>query len=455
MISEHLAGGDCLNVGCVPSKALLSSAKVMRQAQRSSEWGVVLPPGKVQVDFPAVMRRLRRLRAQISPADGHKGTAGTGAHVYQGRGRFTGPDTIEVFDRVPHTTTTLKFRKAVIATGGRPMIPSIPGLPEAPYTTNETLFNLEQLPPRMLILGAGAVALEMAQAFATFGSRVTVVKRTGLLFASKHGDSEAGQLLQSQLEESRVQFVTGQVQKVITLRPRTADPRQFPLLRVIVRDDDNKKETQFECECLLIAAGRLPNVDNLGLEAAGIQFDTSKGILINDFAQTTGNPNVYAIGDCAAGVPRLTHVSGEMAKLAIQNSLFQDSWKVSSLLIPAVMYTEPEYATVGVSSVELANQQGISVDVYRAGLEHNDRAILEGSNLGFCKVFCKAGTDEIVGSTIVAERAGEMINEVSLAIKNNIGLFAVGRNIHAYPTTGEAVMGCGIQFINSHWKRIN
>ena len=156
-----------------------------------------------------------------------------------------------------------------------------------------------------------------------------------------------------------------------------------------------------------------------------------------------------------AGVPRLTHMSGEMAKLVVQNSLFADDWLLSSLVVPAVMYTEPEYATVGISSVEQAGRQGISVDTYRAGLEHNDRAILESSNRGFCKVFCRSGTDEILGAVIVAERAGEMINELTLAIKEKIGLRAIGRNIHAYPTTGEAVMGCGIQYINSHWKRLD
>lgn len=143
-----------------------------------------------------------------------------------------------------------------------------------------------------------------------------------------------------------------------------------------------------------------------------------------------------------------------MAKLVVQNALFGDNWKLSSLVVPAVMYTEPEYATAGVSSKEMAEKMGLRVDTYRAGLEHNDRAILESANVGFCKIHCKEGTDEIVGCTIVAERAGEMINEVTLAMKNNIGLRAIGRNIHSYPTTSEAVMGCGIQYINSHWERL-
>lgn len=456
MISAHLAGGDCLNVGCVPSKALLRAARAVREVQKCAQFGIVVADSNtVRVDFGKIMERMRKLRTKISPADGHEATVGTGAHVYQGRGVFTGPDTIQVGD------TTLKFKKAVIATGGRPSVPNVPGLAEAPYTTNEILFNLESLPPRMVILGAGVVALEMAQCFATFGSQVTVLMRSNTLFSSKLGDVEAAEILQKELEDCGVNFLNGSVKQVTTLRERNGDDTsQHPLINVIVgTNNDNSSDTtdvvELECECLLVATGRIANVENLGLEQAGVEYELGKGIIINDRAESISNPNVYAVGDCVAGVPRLTHVSGEMAKLVIQNTLFKDDWKVSSFVIPAVMYTEPEYATVGISSVEMAEKKGVKVDVYRAGLEHNDRAILESSNVGFCKIFCKQGTDEIVGSTIVAERAGEMLNEVTLAMKNNIGLRAIGRNIHPYPTTGEAVMGCGIQFINSNWKRLD
>uniref|UniRef100_A0A7S2VA51 Pyridine nucleotide-disulphide oxidoreductase dimerisation domain-containing protein n=1 Tax=Entomoneis paludosa TaxID=265537 RepID=A0A7S2VA51_9STRA len=209
-----------------------------------------------------------------------------------------------------------------------------------------------------------------------------------------------------------------------------------------------------ECECLLVATGRAPNVEKLNLEAAGIEYEVGKGVKVNDLAQTVGNPNVYAVGDAVADVPRLTHMSGEMAKLVVQNALFDDDWKLSSFVVPAVAYTEPEYATAGIYSEALAAKKGIEVDVYRAGLEHNDRAILESNNVGFCKIVCAKGTDEILGTTIVAERAGEMINEVTLAMKNKIGLKGIGRNIHSYPTSGEAVMGCGIGYINSHWKTL-
>ena len=306
----------------------------------------------------------------------------------------------------------------------------------------------------MIILGAGVVALEMAQSFASFGSKVTVIQRSSRLFQSKDSDPEAAKLLQAALERTGVTFLTGKCQQVSTLRERDDNnPSLLPLLSVKVNDDAGNS-IELECDCLLVAAGRMPNVENLGLEDAGIDYEVGNGVTVNDLAQTS-NPDVFAVGDCVAGVPRLTHMSGEMAKLVIQNTLFNDDWKLSSLVVPAVMYTEPEYAIVGISSEEMAKKKGLEVDVYRAGLEHNDRAILEGANEGFCEIFCRRGTDEIVGATIVAARAGEMINEVSLAIKNSIGLRAIGRNIHSYPTTGEAVMGCGIQYINSHWERLD
>lgn len=426
----------------------MRASKSIAEVKRCAEFGVVLPGnGKFEVDFAAIMRRLREKRTVIAPADGHPGTAGAGTHVFQGFGKFTGPQTIQVGEKI------LKFKKAVVATGGRPSVPNVPGLLDAPFTTNEILFNLEVLPPRMVVLGAGVIALEMAQCFANFGSHVTVLQRSSRLFESKQGDAEAAQIIQEELEKAGVHFVTCSTKQVTTLRPRTVlDPQQLPLMKVTVGTASG--DIDLECECLLVATGRVSNVENVGLEAAGVDFKVGQGVLVNDLAQTS-NPNVYAVGDAAAGVPRLTHMSGEMAKLVVQNAIFDDDWKLSSLVVPAVAYTEPEYATVGLSSAAMAEKEGIEVDTYRGGLEHNDRAILESSNVGFCKIFTKKGTDEIVGCTIVAERAGEMINEVTLAMKNKIGLYAIGRNIHSYPTTGEAVMGCGVQYINAHWERLD
>ena len=356
MISEHLAGGDCLNVGCVPSKALLHCARVARDARQALREGYLRTGGQLEVDFGAVMCRMRRLRAKIAPADGHEGSCAAGADVYQGRGRFVGPDAIEVNGK------RLTFRRAVIATGGRAAVPAVPGLAEAPYTTNATLFNLTALPPRVVVLGAGAVACEMAQALATFGAEVTVVGQSPWVLSRE--EPAARDAARAALEADGVTLLLAHsLVRVETLRrggggdaAAAADsaaacaPADFPLIRVLAAGPDGGGERPLECELLLVAAGREPNVSGLGLEAAGITVDEASGgaggVVIDDLGATS-NPNVYAVGDCAKGVPHFTHTSGEMAKLVVQNALFGDSWRVSSLLVPRCTYTDPEVAVPG------------------------------------------------------------------------------------------------------------
>lgn len=476
MISAELAGGDCLNAGCVPSKALLRCAKLVREARKvavqNNEYGVSIThqnnedhyPLEVSVDFPKIMERMRKLRAHIAPVDGHARGDSLGTQTFQGRGVFTSPSTIEVVEHGKQlgddSNPILHFRKAVIATGGRPFVPNnIPGLKEAPYTTNLSLFNLQQLPKRMVILGAGVVALEMAQAFASFGSEVTVLQRSRLL---SKGDEEAAEVIKQTLEDEGVKFLSGvNLNEVTTIKQATSSD-DLPLMSVSLSCSEHSEPISLECECLLLALGRTANVESMGLESAGVDFHPSKGILVNDFSQSVSNPDVYAVGDCISDVFRLTHMSGEMAKVVVQNALFRGQWRLSSLVVPAVMYTDPEYATVGKIHVDENNnvvsaiESNEEVDIYKAELQHNDRAILDSSDkTSFVKIFCKKGTGTIVGCTIVSTRAGEMINEVSLAMKHDISLEGVGRNIHSYPTLGEAVMGCGIQFINSRWETMN
>ncbi|KAL3789757.1 hypothetical protein HJC23_006750 [Cyclotella cryptica] len=472
----ELAGGDCLNAGCVPSKALLRCAKLVREARkaasRQNEFGVFFTKRgesevldlDVGVDFAKVMQRMRRLRSSIAPVDGHARGVSIGSQVFQGRGVFTSPYTIEVVEDGKKlgdaNNPVLRFRKAVIATGGRPTIPDVKGLVSAPYATNLNLFNLQSLPERMVVLGAGIVALEMAQAFAAFGSKVTVLQRSKLL----SGDVEAGKVIRETLEQDGVQFLDEVIVKEVeTLRSRGSDG-ELPLMRVGLTHKGNSQLTSLECECLLVAIGRTANVQNMGLESANISYHPTQGVLINDYAQSISHPNVYAVGDCVAHVPRLTHMSGEMAKVVVQNSLFGGEWRMSTLVVPAVMYTDPEYAVVRkvvtidtngnvVPSPKLSAEE---VDVYRAELRSNDRAILDSSDTnGYVKISCIKGTGTIVSCTIVSSRAGEMINEVSLAIKNGIDIMGLGRNVHAYPTLGEGVMSCGLQFIGARWKKMN
>jgi len=477
MISGELAGGDCLNAGCVPSKALLRCAKMIREARKAatpnnefgisfrSKSGVEPMEVDVQVDFPKIMERMRKLRSHIAPIDGHDRGSSLGTQTFQGKGVFTSPSTIEVVEHGKSvgdpSNPTLHFRKAVVATGGRPYVPdTIKGLKDAPYTTNLNLFNLQSLPKRMVVLGAGIVALEMAQAFATFGTEVTVLQRSRLL---SKGDDEAAHVLEAALEKEGVKFLSGvTVDEVETLRrPSSNTDAELPLMSVSLTCNEHSSKVSLECECLLLALGRIANVESMGLEDGDVDFHPTKGVLVNDYAQSISNPNVYAVGDCVANVPRLTHMSGEMAKVVVQNSLFDGQWKLSTFVVPAVMYTEPEYAVV--SKVISLDENGLVVptpaedpaelDVYKAELQHNDRAILDSSDAdGFVKIFCKKNTGTIVGCTIVSTRAGEIVNEVALAIKHGIDLEGLGRNIHSYPTLGEAVMGCGLQYINSKWK---
>ncbi len=434
LISEHLAGGDCLNVGCVPSKALIRSAKAVREVRRAADFGITLPKGDIEVDFGAVMERMRKLRATIAPVDSHEATVEAGAQVFQGRGKFTSPNTILVNGK------ELKFKKAIIATGGRAWVPNIKGLKDAPYTTNAELFNLTELPKRMVIIGSGVVALEMAQSFQAFGSKVTVLNRSSKLFP--RADKDVGPVIDKALVEDGIKIIYNcQFDEVKT---NQSDGRKV----MIVSGSSGDEQFELHADVLLVAAGRTPNTSNLGLEEAGINYDKG-GVIVDDLLRST-NPNVYAVGDCVSGVPRLTHMSGEMAKVAIQNAIFDDKWKLSSLVVPATMYTEPEYASVGRSDSDADD-----VDVYMASIEHNDRSILEGEETaGFVKVLCAKGSDKIIGATLVSSRAGEMISEIVLAMTQNIGLSAIGRAIHSYPTLGESVMGLGLQYIRTKWELI-
>ena len=267
---------------------------------------------KVDVDFGRVMRRMRSLRAQIAPVDGHDRGDSVGVQTFQGRGVFTSPNTIEVVEHGrelgDEKNPTIHFRKAVIATGGRPTVPGdVSGLKDAPYTTNLNLFNLQQLPRRMVVLGAGIVALEMAQAFAAFGSEVTVLARSRPLSS---GDDEASKVIRATLEKDGVRFLTGaSVREVRTIR-RPSSETELPLMSLSLSCNERDAEVELDCECLLLATGRTANVEDMGLEEGGVDFHPTRGVLVNDFAQSRSNPNVYAVGDCVANVPRLTHGKG-------------------------------------------------------------------------------------------------------------------------------------------------
>ncbi|MFA6543050.1 MAG: mercuric reductase [Limisphaerales bacterium] len=420
LVEKHLLGGDCLNVGCVPSKALLRAARAAAEVRRAGEFGVRVS-GEISVDFPAVMERMRRLRADISPHDSAARFRELGIDVFIGSAKFIGPDTVRVGEH------SLRFAKAVIATGARAAAPPIPGLKDVPYLTNETLFSLTELPKRLGIIGAGPIGCEMAQAFARFGAEVFLVEAThGIL---PREDRDAAGIVQAALLRDGVKLLCcGKDLKL------AKDPNGVRL-----QVESHGQGYDVLVDQLLVAVGRAPNVEGLGLETVGVEFD-QKGVKVNDRLQTA-NPRIFACGDICSPY-QFTHAADFMARIVIQNALFKGRAKASSLIIPWATYTAPEIAHVGLYEAE-AKSKGIEVDTFTQDLSKVDRAILDGETEGFVRVHVRKGTDEILGATIVAAHAGDLIGEVSLAMKGGLGLKTIGAAIHPYPTQAEAVRKLG------------
>jgi len=417
LIERDLLGGDCLNVGCVPSKGVLRAARAVFDARTSGGFGV-RGAESAQADFPAVMERMRRLRAGLSGHDSARRFRDElGVDVYLGEGRFSGPRSIEVEGR------QLSFAKAALCTGARAAAPPIPGLAGAGYLTNETVFSLTKLPPRLAVIGSGPVGCELAQAFARFGSKVTLIERGSHILGRE--DRDASVILKESLLRDGVTIELG-----------------AGILRVEARGDEKllcleRQGSPFgvAVDAILVGIGRAPNVEGLGLEAAGILYDKS-GVKVNDRLQTS-NPHVYAAGDVCSAY-RFTHIADAQARILIANALFKGSQKNSALTVPWCTYTDPEVAHVGITTADAA-ARGVELVTLTVPLAEVDRAVLDGETEGFARVHLKKGTDRIMGATIVARHAGDMINELSLAIGSGLGLSAIGRTIHPYPTQGEAI----------------
>lgn len=420
LVEKHFLGGDCLNAGCVPSKALIRAARAAAAVRQAAEFGVVVPPG-TRADFSQIMERMRRLRADLSPHDSAQRFKDLGVDVFLGGGTFTGPETVEVEGQV------LRFSKAVIATGARASAPPIPGLNEVPFLTNETLFSLTELPPRLGIVGAGPIGCEMAQSFARFGAEVYLIEAGhGIL---PREDPDAAAIVESAMHRDGVRLLCcGKNLKL---------SQQDGGIRMQLESHDHGYD--LTVDQLLLATGRAPNVEGLGLEKAGVEFD-NKGVKVNDRLQTT-HPRIYACGDVCSPYP-FTHAADFMARIVIQNALFRGRAKASALVVPWCTYTSPELAHVGLRAKD-AEARGIAVDTFTQELSKVDRALLDGETEGFVRVHVRRGTDEIVGATLVAMHAGEWIGELTLAMKNKLGLRAIGSTIHPYPTQAEAVRKIG------------
>jgi len=420
LIERNLTGGDCLNVGCVPSKALIRCARAASDVRRAAAFGVHV--GDVRVDFPAIMERMRRLRSEIAPNDSVERFTKLGIDVFLGEARFTGEDCVNVGGQ------TLRFSRAAIATGGRASVPDIKGLAEAGYLTNETVFSLTELPRRLAILGSGPIGCEMAQAFARFGSEVTLIGTSEHILDRE--DPDAAARVEASLKRDGVTIRCG---------GKTAEVRRHGDERTVVLDCDGQ-HSEVTVDAILVGVGRTPNVDRLGLDAAGVKFDAHHGVDVDDRLRTS-NPRIFAAGDICTKY-KFTHTADAMARIVIQNALFFGRAKASALHIPWCTYTDPEIAHVGHYERD-AKDAGIEIDTFEIELKDVDRAKLDGEDDGLLKVHVRKGTDKIVGATLVAAHAGEMISEITLAIQAGAGLGTLAKTIHPYPTQAEAFKRAG------------
>ncbi len=416
-------GGDCLNVGCVPSKGMIRASRAWADLRKATEFGLKIPAG-VQYDFGAVMARMRKLRARISRNDSAQRYTSLGVDVYIGNGRFLGFDTVQV--EGPSGDRVLTFSKSAICTGARAAVPDVPGLQKAGYLTNESVFSLTQLPPRLGVIGAGPIGCELAQAFARFGSQVYVIETAHGIMPNE--DRDAAEIVEQQMLRDGVKLLCcGK-----DLRVEHVEKGK----RLSV--DSHDQQHDVIVDEILVAVGRTPNVERIGLEAAGIAYDRN-GIRVNARLQST-NPKVFAAGDVCSRY-KFTHAADAMAQIVIQNALFPHPLglgyaSVDSLNMPWCTFTEPELAHVGLYEKD-ARAKGIEIETYTHKLEEVDRAILDGEEEGFARIHVKKGTDKILGATIVASHAGDLISEFSVAMKAGAGAKTIAGTIHPYPTQAE------------------
>jgi pyruvate/2-oxoglutarate dehydrogenase complex dihydrolipoamide dehydrogenase (E3) component len=420
LVERALLGGDCLNVGCVPSKALLRSARAIGALRSAGTLGVDTAPARV--DFAAVMRRMRDRRAAIGPHDSAARLTKLGVDVFFGDATFIDQRTVSVDGR------TLRFNRAVIATGGRPTAPPVKGLNEGPLLTNETLFWLTALPRRLLVIGAGPIGCEMAQAFARFGSEVTLFDQARQLLPRE--DPDAAALVEGALARDGVRLELG-----VTLREVRREHDETTL--VFARDPSGDVEQEITGDAVLVAAGRTPNIETLNLPAAGVSV-TNIGVTVTDRLQTS-NPRIFAAGDVCSEY-KFTHAADALARIVIQNALFFGRRKASALVIPWCTYTTPEVAHVGLSARDAAagERQAQTITVR---LQELDRAIVDDETEGFVRIHHAKG--RVLGGTIVGAHAGELIGQLSYAMTTRGSLGDFTRTVYPYPTHSEAFRKVG------------
>jgi len=427
LIEKHKMGGDCLNYGCVPSKAILRSAKLLSHVARSREFGI--HSASAEFDFGEVMERVQQVIRDIEPHDSIERYSGLGVDVVQGEARITSPWTVEV------NGTTIRSRNIVVATGGRPFVPPIEGLDQIDYYTSDTLWEMREKPEKMVVLGGGPIGCELTQAFARLGVQVTQIEMLPRLLLRE--DAEISTLVQEKFVAEGVRVLTGHAAKRFCRR----DGRSY----VVAEAETGSVEIEFDA--LIVAVGRAARTDGFGLEEMGVQLRANRTIEVNEYLQTN-IPTIYACGD-VTGPYQFTHVAAHQGWYTSVNSLFGiiKRFKVDYSVIPWATFTEPEIARVGLNETD-ATEQGVAYEVTRYGIDDLDRAIADSEAHGFVKVLTVPGKDRILGVTIVGEHAGDLIAEYVLAMRHGLGLNKILGTIHIYPTLAEAN-----KYAAGEWKR--
>jgi len=427
LIERHKMGGDCLNTGCVPSKALIRSARFLAHAKRAQDYG--FKSMQAEFDFAEVMERVNGVIEKVAPHDSVERYTGLGVDVIEGEAKITSPYTVEV------NGTTITTRNIVVATGARPFVPPIKGLDQFDYLTSDNLWKIRDLPQRLLVLGGGPIGCELAQSLSLLGSKVTIVEMMpGLMIRE---DTDVVAAVTKQFVRDGIDVKTGHTAKEFLLEDGH---------KVLIAEQDGE-DVRIEFDQVLVAVGRAANTTGFGLEELGVEISERRTIEVNEFLQTNF-PNIYACGD-VAGPYQFTHTAGHQAWYAAVNSLFGmfRRFKVDYSVIPFATFTNPEVARVGLNEQE-AKQQGMEYEVTTYGLDDLDRAIADGEDHGFVKVLTVPGKDRILGATIVGEHAGELIVEFVSAMRHGFGLNKILGTIHIYPTWSEAN-----KYVAGNWKR--
>jgi pyruvate/2-oxoglutarate dehydrogenase complex dihydrolipoamide dehydrogenase (E3) component len=442
LVERNLMGGDCLNFGCVPSKALISSARLIQQIREAEKWG--LNRQSPQFAFEKVLERMRSRRAKIAPNDSQERFESLGVDVFRGEARFVSPYEIEVNispspqsfppgrgrRAAPGEGQRLRSKNLVIATGSRAVIPKIEGIDDVPYFTNETIFDeLKAKPESMIVLGGGPIGCEVAQTFRRLGVQVTIVQRGDQLLPRE--DRDVAEFLERRLINEGVRIIkNADVHSVAT-----SDAGKVAL-QLLDRQPGRLAERTFFADALLVAIGRTPNLRSLDLKSVGIDVN-EKGVRVNDYLQTSQR-HIYAVGD-VIGPFLFTHMADAQARVVVRNIVVPFQFlrqKMDYSVVPWCTYVDPEVAHVGLGEKE-AKQKNVDYDLFVVSLEDVDRAVVESEDAGFAKILTAKGSDKILGATIVAPHAGDLLHEFVLAMNAKVGLGKIASTIHAYPTFAE------------------